>query len=93
MLAVEITSRGNAETDRTEELRGYANAAVPLYLLVDSWHPNGAAATLFENSGNGTYQRHTTVPFGKPIALPEPFDLELDTSEFPLPATAAEEDD
>ncbi|GAA3727680.1 Uma2 family endonuclease [Spinactinospora alkalitolerans] len=82
-LAVEITSKDNADTDRKTKLWGYAHGPVPLYLLIDAWDPNGPSVTLYENPRSGRYLHSHTVPFGEKITVPAPFDLELDTSEFP----------
>lgn len=34
-LVAEVTSPGNAQTDRVAKLRGYARSHVPAYLLID----------------------------------------------------------
>jgi hypothetical protein len=84
-LAVEITSAGNARHDRMTKRWGYAHAPVPLYLLIDRWDDNGPAVTLFWNPVDGDYRHSERVPFGEPITLPAPFELELATVEFPRP--------
>ena len=84
-LAVEIVSRSSQDTDRKKKLWGYAHGPVPLYLLIDAWDENGPSVTLYEQPGNGRYNQATTVDFGDKIRLPEPFDLEIDTSRFPGP--------
>lgn len=92
LLVVEITSRGNAREDRTKKYRtkkyrAYARAGVPMYLLIDRFDPRGPMATLFtEPNEGGTYKHTDAVPFGKPLALPSPFDAQLMTGEFPGPA-------
>ncbi|MFD5038292.1 Uma2 family endonuclease [Streptomyces sp. NPDC058377] len=84
LLIVEITSKGNAREDRTKKYRAYARAGVPMYLLVDRFDTRGAMTTLFtEPNEDGTYKRSDAVPFGKPVALPEPFDVTLLTDGFP----------
>lgn len=85
LLAVEVTSKSTAERDRKPKLWGYAQAGVPLYLLVDRWDPDGGGGevTLFSDPEDGRYTSITKVPFGKEIHLPEPFDLTLDTGDFP----------
>ena len=57
-------------------------SGVALYLLVDrvGAHP---AITLYAEPADGDYRRVVTVPFGESIHLPAPFDVELDTSQFP----------
>jgi Uma2 family endonuclease len=85
LLVVEVTSKSTANRDRGPKLWGYAHAEIPLYLLIDRWDPDSGKgeATLYSEPENGIYRGTTKVPFGKEIHLPEPFDLTLDTSEFP----------
>lgn len=82
LLVVEITSRGNANADRKIKKWGYAHGLVPLYLLVDRWDPAGERCTLYSDPAGGEYHRHVDTPFGKPVELPEPFDLTIDTTRF-----------
>jgi Uma2 family endonuclease len=81
MLAVEITSKYNADVDRTWKRKGYAVAGVPLYLLVDRWS-RPAAMTLLSEPDGADYRQAVKVPFGERLVLPEPFGVEIDTSEF-----------
>ncbi|WAL66238.1 Uma2 family endonuclease [Amycolatopsis cynarae] len=81
-LAVEIVSRGNARTDRVEKLRAYAQAPVPLYLLIDRFDDEGPTVTLFSEPVDGHYRTAERVPFGDSVTLPSPIDLVLDTKEF-----------
>jgi len=86
LLIVEITSKGNAREDRTKKYRAYARAGVPMYLLIDRFDVRGAMATLFtEPNEDGTYKHSDAVPFGKPLTLPDPFDVTLLTADFPAP--------
>ncbi|MGW2597997.1 Uma2 family endonuclease [Streptomyces klenkii] len=80
LLVVEVTSDSNGDTDRIVKRRRYAEFGAPLYLLVDRQEH---ACTLFSRPGQLGYT-HTDgpLPFGTPVRLPEPFDLDLDTSEF-----------
>ncbi|MFE6979162.1 Uma2 family endonuclease [Streptomyces sp. NPDC057682] len=83
-LVAEITSQGNARDDRTKKYRAYARAGVPVYLLIDRFDTRGPMSTVFtEPNEDGTYKRSDAVPFGKPLALPGPFDVTLDTEAFP----------
>ncbi|MGH3546437.1 MAG: Uma2 family endonuclease [Mycobacteriales bacterium] len=84
-LVVEITSASNARRDRMTKRWGYAHAPVPLYLLIDRWDTGGPAVTLFSQPEGGDYRRSERVPFGEPIIIPAPFDLRLETAEFPAP--------
>lgn len=85
IFVVEVTSKSTAHQDRGPKLWGYAHAGIPLYLLVDRWNPDGGGGevTLFSDPEDGRYTSIIKVPFGKEIHLPEPFDLTLDTGDFP----------
>ncbi|MFE5796780.1 Uma2 family endonuclease [Streptomyces sp. NPDC056503] len=82
-LVVEITSQSNANHDRIAKAAGYATAGVPLYLLVDRWAPGGPTVTLYGQPTGDVYRVLNAAPFGERIHLPAPFDLTLDTAEFP----------
>ncbi|KJY43595.1 hypothetical protein VR41_02490 [Streptomyces sp. NRRL B-1568] len=80
LLVVEVTSDSNGDTDRIVKRRRYAEFGAPLYLLVDQQE---GSCTLFSEPGELGYTRSDGPrPFGAPIHLPAPFDLDLDTSEF-----------
>ncbi|MFE3743454.1 Uma2 family endonuclease [Streptomyces sp. NPDC059134] len=83
-LVVEITSRGNANHDRIAKAHGYAQAGVPLYLLLDPWVSDSPTATLYGEPEGGTYRTLQAVEYGGKLTLPAPFDLVVDTSELPV---------
>lgn len=83
-LIVEITSPSNAGHDRIIKPAGYAQAGVPLYLLVDGHAPGGPTITLYGEPTGDVYRVHTAVKAGEEIRLPEPFLLTLDTADFPV---------
>ncbi|MCQ8769361.1 Uma2 family endonuclease [Streptomyces telluris] len=83
-LIVEITSLSNANHDRINKTARYAQAGVPLYLLIDGYASSGPTVTLFEQPKGDVYQVQRSVKYGEEIHLPEPFDLTLDTKEFPF---------
>lgn len=83
LLAVEVTSKRNAEHDRKKKTWHYAHGPVPLYLLIDRYDADGPAVTLFSHPVDGHYQRQTRVPFGDSIELPDPVALTVETSDFP----------
>ncbi|MEW2394434.1 Uma2 family endonuclease [Streptomyces sp. NPDC046862] len=83
-LVVEITSENNANHDRIKKTHGYAQAGVPLYLLLDPWHSGRPTATLYGEPKNGTYRVLASVEYGEKLTLPDPFGLDLDTSVLPL---------
>lgn len=76
-MVVEVTPAkpGAGEAKR----RCYARGGIPLYLLVDR---DASSVTLFSDPERDDYRQHCTLPFGKPLALPEPFAFELDTTDF-----------
>lgn len=82
LLAVEITSRSNARTDRETKLKGYALGGVPLYLLIDRFWAGGPSISLYSDPQSGSYQELWRAPFGKVVKIPEPFNLMLSTKEF-----------
>jgi Uma2 family endonuclease len=83
-LVVEVTSTSNARHDRVSKPAAYATAGIPLYLLVDRWAPGGPTATLYGEPKGEAYRVLSAVKFGDPIKLPDPFDVTIDTSEFPV---------
>ncbi|GHH86474.1 Uma2 family endonuclease [Streptomyces capitiformicae] len=82
-LVVEITSKSNASNDRIKKAAGYAQAGVPLYLLIDGWAPGGPTVTLYGEPKGDVYRVLRAGKFGDAIELPEPFAFTLDTSVFP----------
>ncbi|WP_228791453.1 Uma2 family endonuclease [Nocardia puris] len=80
-MIVEITSGRDrdAEVDRVEKRDAYAQAAIPVYLLVDR---HRGEVTVFWEPSNGAYAQLATAKFGARLALPDPFGFELDTAEF-----------
>ncbi|GGP40008.1 Uma2 family endonuclease [Streptomyces abikoensis] len=80
LLIVEVTDEFDGDTDRIVKRRRYAEFGAPLYLLVDRQEQS---CTLFGEPGKLGYTKVSGPhPFGTPLHLPTPFDLELDTSDF-----------
>ncbi|MFI1563176.1 Uma2 family endonuclease [Streptomyces sp. NPDC020490] len=77
-MVLEVTSTKPA-ADREAKRRCYARGGIPLYLLVDR---EAASVTLFSEPRNDDYRQVCTLPFGKPLPLPEPFAFELETTDF-----------
>jgi len=77
-LVVEVTS-SKPQADREAKRRCYARGGIPLYLLIDR---ESSSVTLFSDPEGDDYRQHCTLPFGKTVALPEPFGFELETAEF-----------
>jgi Uma2 family endonuclease len=82
-LVVEVTSKSNARHDRITKPAAYAAAGIPLYLLVDRWAPDGPTATLYGEPSGDVYRPLSVAKFGESLKLPAPFDVVLDTGEFP----------
>ncbi|MEU4080299.1 MULTISPECIES: Uma2 family endonuclease [Streptomyces] len=83
-LIVEITSLSNASYDRMNKAAAYAEAQVPLYLLIDRFAPAGPTVTLYGEPKGDVYQELQRGKFGEEIHIPAPFDLTIDTSNFPF---------
>ncbi|MEU8763130.1 Uma2 family endonuclease [Streptomyces sp. NPDC048659] len=77
-MVLEVTST-RPHKDREAKRRGYARAAIPLYLLVDR---DTSTVTLFSEPEDGEYVHRALIPFGKPLALPVPFGFDLETADF-----------
>ncbi|QKW10852.1 Uma2 family endonuclease [Streptomyces sp. NA04227] len=77
-LVLEVTST-KPRSDREAKRRCYAHGGIPLYLLVDR---TMSSVTLFSEPEGQDYRQVCTVPFGKPLGLPEPFAFDLDTADF-----------
>ncbi len=77
-MVLEVTST-RPQADREVKRRCYARGGVPLYLLIDR---DSSEATLLSDPRDDDYRRRCTVPFGKPLSLPEPFAFDLETSDF-----------
>jgi Uma2 family endonuclease len=77
-LVVEVTSTKPIQ-DREAKRRCYAQGGIPLYLLIDR---EKSSVTLHSDPENGDYRQSCTMPFGKPVALTEPFAFDLETSDF-----------
>ncbi|MCJ1678367.1 Uma2 family endonuclease [Streptomyces sp. APSN-46.1] len=78
LMAVEVTShdRDTDARDRLEKPEGYAQAGIPVYLLID--RENLSVVVHAEPEG-GKYRAITARPFGAVIDLPEPVKVTLET--------------
>jgi Uma2 family endonuclease len=84
LLVAEVTSRSSIREDREVKPRACALAGIPLYLLVDRF-TSPVSVSLFSVPGPDGYTAINTVPAGRKLHVPGPFDLTLDTSSLPLP--------
>ncbi|MFE0174126.1 Uma2 family endonuclease [Streptomyces sp. NPDC059002] len=81
LMAVEITSH-DADTDRRDRVDkplGYAEAGIPVYLLIDR---DSSTLTVYSEPKGGTYQQQPSYPYGATVALPDPVGIALDTEEL-----------
>ncbi|MFD4547188.1 Uma2 family endonuclease [Streptomyces sp. NPDC058466] len=77
-MVLEVTSP-RPGADREAKRRCYARGGIPLYLLIDR---DASSLTLFSDPEKDDYRQLCTLPFGKSLALPEPFAFDLDTTDF-----------
>ena len=84
VLAVEITSRGNAQHDRKRKKWAYAHGGIAQYLLVDPFDEDGPAASLFSNPSDGIYLTTERTPLGQKVVLRAPVAAEIDSGLFPV---------
>ncbi|MEU1220444.1 Uma2 family endonuclease [Streptomyces microflavus] len=77
-LVVEVTST-KPQADREAKRRCYARGGIPLYLLIGR---DAGSVTLFSDPEDADYRQHLTIPYGKPLPLPEPFAFDLETTDF-----------
>lgn len=78
LMVVEVTSYDSDtdRRDRVEKPRAYAETGIPVYLLID----RGTGEVTVHSEPDGVrYENTKTVPFGKPVALPAPVGITLDT--------------
>ncbi|MEV4936537.1 Uma2 family endonuclease [Streptomyces zaomyceticus] len=82
LMTVEVTS-GDSDSDsdtghrdRVEKPRAYAEAGIPVYLLIDR---TTCEVKVYSRPDGERYEIVATLPFGKVVTLPEPVGMELDT--------------
>ncbi|MFF4348034.1 Uma2 family endonuclease [Streptomyces sp. NPDC001530] len=80
-LVAELTSDSSKDADWLDKLDTYGRV-VPVYLVLDM---QVEEITAFWDPSAKGYRSRTTVPFGKPLHIPAPFDFELETSGFTVP--------
>ncbi|WP_342745256.1 Uma2 family endonuclease [Streptomyces colonosanans] len=87
-LVAELTSEPTKDVDWLDKLDTYGRV-VPVYLVLDMQAQEISA--FWDPSPKG-YRSRTNVPFGRPLHVPAPFDFDLDTSEFAMPAEEADDE-
>lgn len=78
LMTVEVTSRDHDtdRRDRAEKPKAYAEAGIPVYLLIDR---DACEVKVHSQPDGGRYEMLLTVPFGKVVTLPDPVGIDLDT--------------
>ncbi|MGW2385431.1 Uma2 family endonuclease [Streptomyces lincolnensis] len=81
LMAVEITShdRDTNQRDRIDKPVGYAEADIPVYLLIDR---DNATVTVFSEPKDGHYQQSPSYPWGATVEIPAPVNITLDTEKL-----------
>ncbi|MFI6733154.1 Uma2 family endonuclease [Nonomuraea sp. NPDC050451] len=81
IMVTEVVSRSSVRDDREEKVRLYAQGKVPVYLLIDQI-AKCPIVTVYSAIEDGVYRAIDSATMGKPLYLPDPVNLELDTSIF-----------
>ncbi|MFF3002792.1 Uma2 family endonuclease [Kitasatospora sp. NPDC057940] len=78
LMVAEVTSYDSDTNrrDRVEKPRAYAEAGIPVYLLIDR---DSAEVTVYSQPDGVRYETAQILPFGKTVHLPEPVGISLDT--------------
>ncbi|WP_329546912.1 Uma2 family endonuclease [Streptomyces sp. NBC_01356] len=81
LMAVEITSRDRDtnQRDRIDKPVGYAEADIPVYLLIDR---DNDTITVFSEPKEGRYRQAPSYPWGATVEIPEPVGITLDTEKL-----------
>lgn len=81
LMVVEVTShdRDTDRRDRIDKVRGYAEAGIPVYLLIDR---DNDTLVVYSEPKNGTYRQNPSYPYGAEVELPAPVNVTLDTEKL-----------
>ncbi|MEU7278926.1 Uma2 family endonuclease [Streptomyces sp. NPDC045431] len=81
LMTVEVTSY-DSDTDlrdRKEKGTGYAQAGIPVFLLVDR---DSDTLVVHSDPSHGTYQQQVPYKYGDTVELPDPVGITLETGEL-----------
>ncbi|MEV7122688.1 Uma2 family endonuclease [Kitasatospora griseola] len=81
LMVVEVTSY-DADThrrDRVEKPLAYAEARIPVYLLIDR---DAGSVTVHSEPEDGRYESVVTLAYGHEVVLPDPVGVTLNTEEL-----------
>ncbi|WP_234542501.1 Uma2 family endonuclease [Streptomyces shenzhenensis] len=78
LMALEITSRDSDtnQRDRIDKPVGYAEANIPVYLLIDR---DNCTVVVHSEPKDGRYRQTLSHPWGATVELPPPVSVTLDT--------------
>ncbi|WP_234341672.1 Uma2 family endonuclease [Streptomyces sp. NRRL S-646] len=81
LMALEITShdRDTDQRDRIDKPIGYAEADIPIYLLIDR---ENNTITVFSEPKDGRYQQSPSYAWGATVEIPSPVNITLDTEKL-----------
>jgi len=81
LMALEVTSHDpdTDRRDRREKRDGYAEADIPVYLLIDR---ETCTVIVYSEPDGGTYRARTSHPFGSVVELPDPVGITLETEKL-----------
>ncbi|MFE3183297.1 Uma2 family endonuclease [Streptomyces violascens] len=81
LMTVEITPHdsGTDRCDRVEKRDGYAQANIPVYLLIDR---DTNALVVHSNPQHGRYTQTTSHPYRATVQLPDPVNITLETEKL-----------
>jgi Uma2 family endonuclease len=89
-FVAELTSTSTREEDLTDKVEVYAEAGIPVYLVLDMQKEQ---AIVYSSPSAVGYEVRFSKPFGEKIYIPDPFGYALDTSGFQAPDENAVEPD
>jgi Uma2 family endonuclease len=81
LMAVGITShdRDTDRRDRVDKPVGYAEAEIPVYLLIDRDHHT---VVVHSEPKDGRYRQTPSYPWGATVELPPPVGITLETEQL-----------
>lgn len=79
VLVAEVVSPRSRQEDLDYKAKMYTLGEVPQYLVIDAV-AGVSTATLFTDATDHGYDTSVRIPLGKPLTLPEPFGITLDTA-------------
>lgn len=78
-LVSEVADSGSAEACRIHKRSVYAEARVPMYLVIDE---EDKRVLLYSGPKGSDYEDCLAVDFGEALPLPSPFELSLNTEKL-----------